>query len=135
MRHIANVHERKNPVKENIEFQGPNQFKCKICDAKFFAIGGMNQHMSKIHKVESTFNFKCNICEEVYKNNTDLKIHNEAVHEQKKPFFSIGNVRKLELQEQLKLIAEIKGGKMKIIQQTNQPIQVRNKNRDLKELD
>ena len=50
-------------------------------------------------------------------------------------FFSIGNVRKLELQEQLKLIAEINGGKMKIIQQTNQPIQVRNKNRDLKELD
>ena len=143
MRHIANVHERKNPIKENIEFQGPNQFKCKICDAKFFAIGGMNQHMSKIHKVESTFNFKCNICGEVYKNNTDLKIHNEAVHEQKKPFSSIGNANNLELQEHLKPITEINEGwfkrghfsslPVKIIQQTNQPINGRNTNRYVKE--
>ena len=122
MRHIANVHERKNPIKENIEFQGPNQFKCIMCDAKFFAIGGMNQHMSKIHKVESIFKFKCNICGEVYKNNIDLKIHNEAVHEQKKPCCSIGNVNNLESQEHLKSITEINGGWMKTIQQTNQPI-------------
>ena len=139
-RHIANVHERRNPIKHNIEFQGPNHFKCKICDAKFFAIGGMNQHMANIHRVESIFNFKCNICGKVYKNNADLKKHNEAVHEQKKPYYcSIGNVtfadntklkNHFESQEYLKKIAEINGEWMKSIQQTNNG---KNTNQDVKE--
>ena len=85
--HISNVHERKNSIqKDNFEVQGPNQFKCKKCDANFFAIGGLNDHIIKIHGVvESIFNFKCNICGNLYKNNVDLKTHNETVHEQKNP--------------------------------------------------
>ena len=80
--HIANVHERKNPTKEKT-FQGLNHFKCKICEAKFFAIGGLNHHMARNHGTERIFSVKCNICGEFYKNHIDLKRHNESVHEQK----------------------------------------------------
>ena len=80
--HISNVHERKNPTKENT-FQGFNHFKCKICEANFFAIGGLNNHMARNHRTETIFSVKCNICGEFYKNHIDLKRHNESVHEQK----------------------------------------------------
>ena len=89
-RHMREVHDHENPIKNPLQEPTEKHHCCPHCRRKFKRLENMRRHIEEAHSLTNQAQWKCEQCEKSFTLERNLKLHKKRVHSQF-PFFSTFN--------------------------------------------